>query len=169
MKKGKKQPYPQRDTSCTATVAARRFCVTQKRCAELAGRMKKAYVCSGYPACDSFVLAHPSSLEPMGSLARPELRRLRFEAHRQFDQLHRAGIMTKRQSYVWLAQIVHAPMSHAHIGHLGEYFCKEVIRESKELLKKNKVPGGGYGGRDGGQGHSGNPPAGPGLYQPGNW
>ena len=29
----------------------------------------------------------------------------------------------------------------AHIGHLGEYFCKEVIRESKELLKKNKVPG----------------------------
>lgn len=79
----------------------------------------------------------------MGSLAGPELRRLRFEAHRQFDQLHQAGIMTKRQSYVWLAPIVHAPMSHAHIGHLGGYFCREVIRESKELLKKNKVPGSG--------------------------
>lgn len=101
---------------------------------------EKSYVCSGYPACDSFVLAHPSTLELMGSLAGPDLRRLRFEARRQFDQLHRAGIMTKRQSYVWLAQIVHAPMSHAYIGHLGEYYCKEVIRESKELLKKNQLP-----------------------------
>lgn len=101
---------------------------------------EKAYVCSGYPACDSFVLAHPNTLEPMGSLAEPELRRLRFEAHRQFGQLHKAGIMTKRQSYQWLAQIVHAPMSHAHIGHLGEYFCKEVIRESEELLKRNQAP-----------------------------
>ena len=63
---------------------------------------EKAYVCSGYPACDSFVLAHPNTLEPMGSLAGPELRRLRFEAHRQFGQLHKAGIMTKRQSYQWL-------------------------------------------------------------------
>lgn len=101
---------------------------------------EKAYVCSGYPACDSFVLAHPNTLEPMGSLAGPELRRLRFEAHRQFGQLHKAGIMTKRQSYQWLAQIVHAPMSHAHIRHLGEYFCKKVIRESKDLLRRNQAP-----------------------------
>lgn len=93
-----------------------------------------------HPACDSFVLAHPDTLEPMGSLAGPELRKLRFEAHRQFGQLHKAGIMTKRQSYQWLAQVVHAPMSHAHIGHLGEYYCKEVIRESKELLQKNQLP-----------------------------
>lgn len=97
-----------------------------------------AYVCSGYPACNSFVLAHPKTMEPMGSLAGPELRRLRFEAHRQFDQLHKTGIMTKRQSYEWLAQVVHAPMSHAHIGHLGEYYCKEVIRESKAILKRNQ-------------------------------
>lgn len=99
-----------------------------------------AYVCSGYPACDSFVLAHPDTLKPMGSLAGPELRRLRFEAHKQLDQLQKAGVMTKQQSYEWLAQVVHAPMSHAHIGHLGEYYCKEVIRESKDLLKKNKSP-----------------------------
>lgn len=102
---------------------------------------EKAYVCSGYPACDSFVLAHPDTMEPMGSLAWPELRRLRFEAHRQFVQLHKAGIMTKRQSYQWLAQIVYAPMSYSHIGYLGEYYCKEVIRESEELLRKNQALG----------------------------
>lgn len=98
-----------------------------------------AYVCSGYPACDSFVLAHPDTLAPMGSLAGPELRRLRFEAHKQFDQLHQSGIMTRRQAYMWLAQVAHAPMSHAHIGHLGEYYCKEVIRESKAILKRNQA------------------------------
>ncbi len=25
-------------------------------------------------------------------------------------------------------------MSHAHIGHLGEYYCQVVIRESRKLL-----------------------------------
>ena len=54
----------------------------------------KVYVCSGYPACDSFVMAHPGTLEPMGTLAPPELRRLRYEAHQQFDQLHKSGLMT---------------------------------------------------------------------------
>lgn len=141
MKKGKKTTLPA--AGCKLYCHCGRPAVLRdaKEVCRTRREDEKAYVCSGYPACDSFVLAHPSTLEPMGSLAGPELRRLRFEAHRQFDQLHQAGIMTKRQAYVWLAQIVHAPMSHAHIGHLGEYFCKEVIRESKELLKKNKVPG----------------------------
>ena len=58
----------------------------------------KVYVCSGYPACDSFVMAHPGTLEPMGTLAPPELRRLRYEAHQQFDQLHKSGLMTRREA-----------------------------------------------------------------------
>ena len=94
----------------------------------------KVYVCSSYPACDSFVMAHPGTLEPMGTLAPPELRRLRYEAHQQFDQLHKSGLMTRREAYQWLAYITQAPMFHAHIGHLGEYYCKIVIRESRKLL-----------------------------------
>ena len=34
----------------------------------------------------------------------------------------------------WLAYITQAPMFHAHIGHLGEYYCRVVIRESRKLL-----------------------------------
>ena len=94
------------------------------------------YVCSNYPACNSFVMAHPGTQEPMGTLATPELRRLRYEAHQQFDQLHRSGMMTRQQAYRWLAYMVQAPMAHAHIGHLGEYYCKVVIRESRRLLAK---------------------------------
>ena len=96
------------------------------------------YVCSGYPACNSFVMAHPGTLEPMGTLATPELRRLRYEAHQQFNQLYKSGLMTRQEAYRWLAYIVQAPMSHAHIGHLGEYYCKVVIQESKKLLEQRK-------------------------------
>lgn len=42
--------------------------------------------------------------------------------------------MTRREAYQWLAYITQAPMSHAHIGHLGEYYCRVVIRESRKLL-----------------------------------
>ena len=94
----------------------------------------KVYVCSGYPACNSFVMAHPGTLEPMGTLALPELRRLQYEAHQQFDQLHKSALMTRWEAYQWLAYITQAPMSHAHIGHLGEYYCRVVIRESRNLL-----------------------------------
>lgn len=92
------------------------------------------YVCSDYPACNSFVMAHPDTLAPMGTLAPPALRQLRYEAHHQFDQLHQSGLMTRKEAYRWLAYIVQAPSPHAHIGHLGEYYCKVVIKESRKLL-----------------------------------
>lgn len=94
------------------------------------------YVCSNYPACDSFVMAHPGTLEPMGSLADPKLRRLRYDAHKQFDQIHQSGLMTRKEAYRWLSYIVQAPMEHAHIGHLGEYYCRVVIEESRKLLAR---------------------------------
>ena len=94
------------------------------------------YVCSDYPACNSFVMAHPNTLAPMGSLAGPELRRLRYEAHQEFDRLYKTGLMTRKEAYRWLSYIVQAPMSHAHIGHLGEYYCRMVIRESRKLLSQ---------------------------------
>lgn len=96
------------------------------------------YVCSAYPACSSYVRARPDTLEPMGSLAWPELRKLRFEAHQVFDQLHQTGLMSKAQAYQWLAHTVQAPMGHAHIGHLGEHYCKVVIQESGKLLQNRQ-------------------------------
>ena len=96
------------------------------------------YVCPDYPACDSYVMAHPDTLEPMGSLAGPKLRRLRYEAHRAFDQLYKTGLMSKQEAYRWLSYIVQAPMAHAHIGHLGEYYCEVVIRESQKLIAQKR-------------------------------
>lgn len=99
----------------------------------------KAYVCARYPICNSYVMAHPDTQAPMGSLAGPELRKLRREAHVEFNRLYESGLMTKRDAYQWLAQTVQAPMAHAHIAHLGDYYCRVVIRKSRELMSNRMM------------------------------
>ena len=96
------------------------------------------YVCSRYPECDAYVRVHKGTKNPVGSLADPNLRALRREAHRYFNRLYETGLMDKRNAYQWLADIVSAPMSEAHIGHLGEYYCRQVIQESKKMLEDRK-------------------------------
>ena len=99
------------------------------------------YVCSRFPACDSYVRVHPGTKIPMGTMANRQLRALRNEAHHYFDQLYKRGLMSKEDAYQWLASILAAPMGQAHIGLLGEYYCRQVIAESKKVLnsKKNTV------------------------------
>lgn len=92
------------------------------------------YVCSRYPACDSYVRVHPGTKIPVGTMANRELRALRNEAHRNFDQLHKRGLMSKEDAYHWLAATLAAPLGQAHIGYLGEYYCRQVIEESQKVL-----------------------------------
>ena len=97
------------------------------------------FVCSRYPVCDAYVRAQPGTRIPMGELADPELRTLRRTAHQYFDRLHESGLMTKQDAYRWLAATIGAPMEKAHIGWLGDYYCRKVITESRRLLEnRNK-------------------------------
>ena len=89
------------------------------------------YVCSHYPECDAYVRVHAGTNIPVGSLANHELRSLRRTAHHYFDQLHQSGMMSKQDAYQWLADLISAPLSEAHIGYLGEYYCSQVIKESQ--------------------------------------
>lgn len=99
----------------------------------------RLYVCSKYPACDAYVRVQEGTRNiPLGSLANCDLRSLRREAHRHFDRIHESGLMSKQDAYAWLATILAAPMSHAHIGQLSEYYCKVVIEESKRFMENNK-------------------------------
>ena len=50
--------------------------------------------------------------------------------------LYESGYMSKQDAYQWLADLIMAPLSEAHIGHLGEYYCKQVIEESRKLLER---------------------------------
>lgn len=93
------------------------------------------YVCKDYPQCDTYVRTHPGTSVPVGTPANRELRALRNEAHRYFDQLYRSGMMSKQDAYLWLADFLQVPLSQAHIGYLGEYYCKQVIAANQKLLK----------------------------------
>ena len=97
------------------------------------------YVCSYYPECDAYVRVHAGTKIPVGSMANHELRALRRSAHHYFDQLFKSGYMTKEDAYQWLADLIAAPLSQAHIGYLGEYYCKLVIEESKKLLTRQQM------------------------------
>ena len=44
-------------------------------------------------------------------------------------------MMSKQDAYLWLADFLQVPLSQAHIGYLGEYYCKQVIAASQKLLK----------------------------------
>lgn len=99
----------------------------------------KLYVCSKYPECDAYVRVQAGTGNvPLGSMANGELRALRREAHRYFDRIHQTGLMSKQEAYAWLANVIAAPMSYAHIGHLSEYYCKVVIDESKRFMENNR-------------------------------
>ena len=99
---------------------------------------KKLYVCTGYPECDTYARVHSGTAIPMGSLADGKLRSLRNDAHKHFDRLHQFGFMDREDAYSWLAGILSAPMSKAHIGNLTEYYCQVVIEESDKLFDQLK-------------------------------
>ena len=104
------------------------------------------YICSKYPACDAYVRVLPGTKTPVGSLANGNLRALRREAHQHFDRLHLSGIMSRKEAYEWLAGMLQAPLSQTHIGYLSEYYCQQVIEESKRMLEnRRKVQNGWYG------------------------
>ena len=85
------------------------------------------YVCSNFPECDAYVRVHAGTNIPVGSLANHELRSLRRTAHHYFDQLHLSGYMSKQDAYQWLADLIMAPLSEAHIG---------IMKLSEERQKK---------------------------------
>ena len=93
------------------------------------------YVCKRYPACDSYVRVHKGTKIPVGMMANGKLRSLRRETHYYFDQLHTRGLMSKQEAYLWMAVVLAVPLDQAHIGLLGEYYCRTVIDESKKVLQ----------------------------------
>lgn len=97
------------------------------------------YVCSRYPACDSYVGAHRKSLLPMGSLANGDLRNKRIQAHKVFDRLWQNGIMEKWQAYQWMQAKFGLSSEQAHIAKFSEYMCDQLIRICEQALENNRL------------------------------
>jgi hypothetical protein len=97
------------------------------------------YVCSRYPACDSYVGVHRNSLKPLGSLADKELRGKRIEAHRLFNRLWESGLMKKWQAYKWMEAKFGLNCQQAHIAQFSVYMCDELIAVCEQALRNNKI------------------------------
>jgi len=101
-------------------------------------RIKKVYVCSRYPECDSYVSAHEGTSLPMGTLANSELRNKRIKAHRAFDAIWKNKIMNRDSAYRWLRDKFGLALEQAHIGKLSDYMCSRLITECNKVLSNNE-------------------------------
>ena len=100
----------------------------------------KVYVCSHYPACDSYVGVHQGTSLPKGSLANRTLRKKRIQAHQIFDQLWRKGIFSREEAYRWIGDKFCLQTRQAHIGNFSDYMCDQLIQEASKVLQNNHVP-----------------------------
>ena len=111
----------------------------------------KVYVCSHYPACDSYVGVHQGTSLPKGSLANRTLRRKgtlanrtlrkkRIRAHQVFDQIWKQEIFSKPEAYRWLADKFCLETRQAHIGKFSDYMCDQLIKEASRVLRNNHIP-----------------------------
>jgi hypothetical protein len=91
------------------------------------------WLCSRYPACDSYVRCHPDTTVPMGSLAGPRLRKLRGKAHEVFDPLWREGgaVIDRGMAYVIAGRVM--GIEDLHIGQMSERQCLRFIERIEEI------------------------------------
>lgn len=95
------------------------------------------YLCTHWPACDSYVSAHKKSRKPMGTLANGRLRHKRILAHRALTRLQKSRHMDKWAAYLWLQAALGLDTSHAHIGMFSEQICDQVISLCHQPPKGN--------------------------------
>lgn len=86
------------------------------------------YACARYPDCNAYVAAHKKTKLPMGTLANPQLRYQRVQAHAAFNRLWQDGYMSKKEAYRWLQIKLGLPEEDAHIAKFSTYRCKQVIQ-----------------------------------------
>lgn len=97
------------------------------------------YVCSNYPACDSYVGVHAGTKKPKGTLANAELRNKRIKTHKIFDQVWKSNLMTKKEAYRWMTYVMGLSFEMGHIGKFSEYRCDELMRICKDVLTNNNI------------------------------
>ena len=97
------------------------------------------YVCTNYPACDSYVGVHAGTKKPKGTLANAELRNKRIKTHRIFDQIWKSNLMTKKEAYRWMTYAMGLSFEMGHIAKFSEYRCDELMKISKDVLANNNI------------------------------
>ena len=83
----------------------------------------KSYMCWYCENCNAYVGCHQNTRKPLGTMANQELRDLRQECHKLFDQLWKDGGMTRKEAYQFL--FIHTGVK--HIAWTNKKDCQKVI------------------------------------------
>ena len=97
------------------------------------------YLCSRWPACDSYVAAHKKDHRPMGSLANKNLRRKRIQAHQALEELRQDRHMEKWAIYLWLQGKLQMDPDKVHISMFSEEMCDRVTALCREALQSPRI------------------------------
>lgn len=92
--------------------------------------------------CDTHVGVHKGTTKPLGTPADLELRNLRRELHKAFDQIwqRREFETTRSQAYRWLSKRVGVKKRDCHIGHFDQEQCIAALRAVySEYPKTNRL------------------------------
>lgn len=97
---------------------------------------KKFWVCWG---CDAWVGCHEreDGAEPLGTLAKEDLRDARIKAHDAFDSLWRHGEMSREEAYSWLAQALGIPPFKCHISRMDLDYVRRVVDAVDERRERS--------------------------------
>ena len=96
------------------------------------------YLCSRWPACDSYVAAHKRDRRPMGTLANGDLRHKRILAHRALEDFRQSRRMDKWAVYLWLQGKLGLNEHQTHIGMFSEQMCDRVIAVCKQAIQSGQ-------------------------------
>jgi len=104
-----------------------------------------SWVCSGFPACQSWVGCHPDTDIPLGTIAGPELRAARMRAHAAFDPLWKAKFSrgysksaARGAGYRWLADALGIKVDDCHMALFDVQACERVIAICAPYLERLK-------------------------------
>lgn len=95
------------------------------------------WVCKNYPRCNAYVGCHKGTDIPLGRLANERLRTLKTEAHRQFDPIWKSGLMSRKDAYKWLSDMLDIPLTECHMGMFDIKMCQRVIHLCRQ--QDNKI------------------------------
>lgn len=95
--------------------------------------------------CDARIGTHQRTANPLGTMAKPELRALRMQAHKLFDPLWKPNHkgdgrsrMSRKEAYTWLRDTLGLDKKDAHIGKFNEEQCERLIAVLKILREEKK-------------------------------
>lgn len=81
--------------------------------------------CENFPLCDTYCGKN-------STLADYELRELRKECHRQFDQIWKYKTMTRHKAYDWLQKQMNKKKKDTHIALFNKEECKKLLNILKQ-------------------------------------